>query len=266
MKIKQVMILQQRMCCLPLLLLLLVIQDLEAVATASDLGTDKRALLDFASSFGQRLHGHGRRRQLGWSKKVAMCRGWVGVKCSWSPADGGGGGRVVALELPGFRLHGSIPGRAMARLDALQTLRLENNSLTGPTPPALPKSLSRLNLSNNHLSGPIPPPLLQRFPPSSFAGNPLLRRNHHLRIIMYKEPPPHRPLGRRRRRRRMSSSRRTTLRNLAIAKLVFASIGLVICMALLCFGVLVCCHNKCHCWRRYKARNAGAAPAPAPHN
>ncbi|CAH9053455.1 unnamed protein product [Cuscuta europaea] len=256
---------KQRMCCLPLLLLLLVIIQDQVVATTSDLGTDKRALLDFASSFGERHHGHGRRRELRWSTKVPMCRGWVGVKCSWSPADGC---RVVELELPGFGLHGPIPGKAMARLDALQTLRLENNSLTGPIPPALPKTLTRLNLSDNHLSGSIPSPLLLRFPPSSFAENPLLRRNHHHRIIKYKQQPPLRP----RRRHRISSSR-TTLRNLAITKLVIACVGLLISLTLLCIGLIVCCHGKCNilaahigewcmCWRRSKARKTGAAPAP----
>ncbi|CAH9140371.1 unnamed protein product, partial [Cuscuta epithymum] len=69
-------------------------------------------------------------------------------------------------------------------LDALETLHLENNSLTGPIPPGLGHlpNLKHLNLSNNHFTGSIPSPL-GRFHPSSFGGNNNLFLSHRHPII-----------------------------------------------------------------------------------
>ncbi|RAL40096.1 hypothetical protein DM860_008236 [Cuscuta australis] len=142
---------------LPFILSLLLLLQ---VVVASDLETDKQALLSFAIPHG-----------IGWKSAGPICSTWAGVTCN------SGRDRIVGLRLSGLGLCGSIPeNTTLGRLDALEALHLENNFLTGPIPPGLNllTRLESLNLSNNGFSGPVPPTLLQRFPPSSFGGNPLL--------------------------------------------------------------------------------------------
>ncbi|VFQ59179.1 unnamed protein product [Cuscuta campestris] len=127
---------------------------------SSDLDKDKKALLDFVVPHG-----------LGWKPADPICSSWAGVACNSDRS------RVAELRLSGFGLCGSIPeNTTLGRLDALETLHLENNFLAGPIPwglGLLPR-LKSLNLSNNGFSGPVPPSLLERFPPTSFGGNPSL--------------------------------------------------------------------------------------------
>ncbi|VFQ75068.1 unnamed protein product [Cuscuta campestris] len=137
---------------------LLLIQ--EKVAVASNLEKDKKALLDFVVPHG-----------LGWKPADPICSSWAGVACNSDRS------RVVELRLSGLGLCGYMPeNTTLGRLDALETLHLENNFLAGPIPWGLGllPHLKSLNLSNNGFSGPVPPSLLERFPPASFGGNPLL--------------------------------------------------------------------------------------------
>ncbi|WOK91827.1 hypothetical protein Cni_G00518 [Canna indica] len=83
------------------------------------------------------------------------CR-WSGVSCSVD-------GRVTRLLLGSLDLVGTLPDGAIGRLDQLQVLRLENNSLFGPLPAAdllLLRSLRALFLDRNLFSGPFPDALL----------------------------------------------------------------------------------------------------------
>ncbi|VFQ69047.1 unnamed protein product [Cuscuta campestris] len=109
---------------------------------SSDLDKDKKALLDFVVPHG-----------LGWKPADPICSSWAGVACNSDRS------RVVELRLSGFGLCGSIPeNTTLGRLDALETLHLENNFLAGPIPwglGLLPR-LKSLNLSNNGFSGPVP--------------------------------------------------------------------------------------------------------------
>lgn len=143
---------------LPMILSLLIF--LQRVAVALDLETDKQTVLDLTVSHG-----------LGWKPADPICSSWTGVSCNSDR------NRVSGLRLSGLGLCGPIlKNTTIGRLDALETLHLENNFLTGPILPGLDllPRLKSLNLSNNGFSGPITPSLLKRFPPSSFRGNPLL--------------------------------------------------------------------------------------------
>ena len=78
---------------------------------------------------------------------------WDGV----GGGDGGGGtGRVTWLILSGKNLNGTLP-TALAELDALTSLDLSNNQLTGSIPDVSDlTSLDTLDLSRNQLDGEIP--------------------------------------------------------------------------------------------------------------
>ncbi|EAZ03175.1 hypothetical protein OsI_25328 [Oryza sativa Indica Group] len=120
---------------------------------------------------------------------------WRGVACA-----GGGGGAVVAIDLPrrglrgdfsavaGLRalarldlsfnaLRGGVPGEALGGLPGLEFLDLSMNHLSGGVPPSLAGAvgLRFLNLSNNALSGGIPDELrsLRALTELQISGNNL---------------------------------------------------------------------------------------------
>lgn len=85
------------------------------------------------------------------SSSSVNCCSWYGVTCDSS-------GSVVALELQGIGLRGSISDSLLDLVD-LTKLDLSNNSLSGALPKELPmrlKNLFKLDLSLNCLSGAFP--------------------------------------------------------------------------------------------------------------
>ncbi|XP_059305214.1 probable inactive receptor kinase At5g58300 [Lycium ferocissimum] len=110
----------------------------------ADLSSDRQALLDFASAVPHL-------RNFKWNTNSSICT-WHGIGCN---SDGS---RVVALRLPGIGLYGPIPDNTIGRLDALTTLSLHFNGLSGNLPSditSLP-SLRFIFLQRNQFSGEIP--------------------------------------------------------------------------------------------------------------
>ncbi|KAL1562884.1 putative inactive receptor kinase [Salvia divinorum] len=141
--------LQLPLLLLPLLLLLL------SAATASDLSTDRAALLAFRSAVGGRT--------LFWNTSLTTPCNWAGVLCQDN--------RVTVLRLPAASLFGTLPAAALSNLTALRTLSLRFNHLSGPLPSDLSTltQLRNLYLQGNHFSGPPPP--------SIFSLHALVRLN-----------------------------------------------------------------------------------------
>ncbi|KAK0580121.1 hypothetical protein LWI29_036688 [Acer saccharum] len=130
---------------------LFIIVTLFSLAIA-DLSSDRQALLNFAAAVPHR-------RKLNWTSTNHVCKSWVGVTCTKD------GTRVFSLRLPGVGLVGPIPNNTLGKLDALTTLSLRSNALTGNLPSdiaSLP-SLHYLYLQRNNFSGDIPASLSPKF-------------------------------------------------------------------------------------------------------
>ncbi|XAR71853.1 Non-specific serine/threonine protein kinase [Bertholletia excelsa] len=130
-----------------------------------DLGSDRQALLDFASAVPQV-------RNLNWNSNSSVCNSWVGVACNED------GTRVIAVHLPGVGLYGPIPANTIGKLDALKVLSLRSNHLSGNLPSDIPSipSLQFLYLQQNNFSGEIPTALSSQLSVldlsfNSFNGN-----------------------------------------------------------------------------------------------
>ncbi|GKV09587.1 hypothetical protein SLEP1_g21065 [Rubroshorea leprosula] len=109
------------------------------------LESDKQALLKFAASV---RHG----RKLNWNTNSPVCTSWVGVTCTQD------GTRVVALRLPGAGFIGQIPTNTLGKLDALRSLSLRSNLLSGSLPSDITSipSLNNLYIQHNNFSGDLP--------------------------------------------------------------------------------------------------------------
>ncbi|KAI3806360.1 hypothetical protein L1987_22260 [Smallanthus sonchifolius] len=86
--------------------------------------------------------------------------------------------RVTSLNLSSFNLNGPLPD--FSKMDALETIDLHNNSLTGPIPRFLGTlpNLKQLNLVDNQFSGSIPRSLSRNSKLNlSYTGNPVLCTN-----------------------------------------------------------------------------------------
>lgn len=123
----------------PMLLLLLL---LLSAATASDLNTDRAALLALRSAVGGRT--------LFWNTTFTTPCNWAGVLCE--------NNRVTVLRLPAASLFGSLPDGTVSNLTALRTLSLRLNHLSGPLPADISSltQLRNLYLQGNQFSGPAP--------------------------------------------------------------------------------------------------------------
>ncbi|XP_061343799.1 probable inactive receptor kinase At4g23740 [Gastrolobium bilobum] len=106
---------------------------------------DKRALLDFVNKFPPS-------RALNWNKSSSLCTTWIGVTCNEDKSQ------VIAIRLPGFGFHGTIPPNTISRITSLQILSLRSNYISGHFPSDFSnlKNLSLLYLQFNNFTGPLP--------------------------------------------------------------------------------------------------------------
>lgn len=129
------------------LLLLLLLVAAATAPTAAALTDDVLALVVFKTGVADPLG-----RLAAWTEDDDRPCSWPGVGCDART------GRVASLSLPAASLSGRLP-RALLRLDALLTLSLPRNNLSGPVLPALLGSLPRLrslDLSSNRLAATVP--------------------------------------------------------------------------------------------------------------
>lgn len=115
-----------------------------ALVSSETLVDDKKALLDFLSSFSLSLHR--------WNQSSPVCHTWTGVSCSETQD------RIVSVRLPGIGFNGVVPPLTISRLSSLKILSLRKNQLTGDFPSDFInlKNLTHLYLQHNRLSGPLP--------------------------------------------------------------------------------------------------------------
>ncbi|KAL3834732.1 hypothetical protein ACJIZ3_009468 [Penstemon smallii] len=129
---------------------------------SSDLNSDQKALLEFASAV---PHA----RKLNWITGNPICTSWVGITCSINRT------RVLEVHLPGIGLYGSIPDNTIGKLDALEVLSLRSNYLNGSLPSDILTiaSLRSIYLQNNNFSGGIPLSLSPRLSVIDLSFNSL---------------------------------------------------------------------------------------------
>lgn len=172
----------------------------------SDLNSDKKYLLEFASAV---PHG----RKLNWRNDSAVCTSWSGISCTNDstrvltlrlpgvglkgtipPHTLGNLDFLTTLSLRSNALNGTLPSDIFS-IPSLRFIDLQNNSFLGEIPSNFSSQLELIDLSYNSLTGSIPdlqlprlrnlglsnnqlngsiPILLQRFPASTFEGNPFL--------------------------------------------------------------------------------------------
>ncbi|OIV93644.1 hypothetical protein TanjilG_04876 [Lupinus angustifolius] len=106
---------------------------------------DKEILLDFVKKFPPL-------RPLNWNESSSVCDNWIGVTCNEK------GSKIIAIRLPGFGFHGTIPPNTISKLISLQILSLRSNFISGNFPSDFSKlrNLSFLYVQFNNLSGPLP--------------------------------------------------------------------------------------------------------------
>ncbi|KAJ1295507.1 hypothetical protein BS78_01G229400 [Paspalum vaginatum] len=109
------------------------------------------------SSFRSHIRSDPSRALATWgNQSVAACQ-WRGVTCG---RRGRRHGRVIALDLPGLGLLGTITPQ-LGSLVYLRRLHLPGNRLSGALPPELGnlRGLRHLDISDNSIGGQIPPSL-----------------------------------------------------------------------------------------------------------
>ncbi|CAL0313339.1 unnamed protein product [Lupinus luteus] len=106
---------------------------------------DKEILLDFVEKFPPL-------RPLNWNESSSVCDNWIGVTCNENKSE------IIAIRLPGFGFHGTIPPNTISKLISLQILSLRSNFISGYFPSDFSnlRNLSFLYLQFNNLSGPLP--------------------------------------------------------------------------------------------------------------
>ncbi|KAH1267599.1 hypothetical protein AAZX31_01G209500 [Glycine max] len=130
----------ERILCFIYLVSLILFQ-----ANAAEPISDKQALLDLLEKLPPS-------RSLNWNASSSPCTSWTGVTCN------GDRSRVIAIHLPGFGFHGTIPPNTISRVTGLQTLSLRSNFINGHFPCDFSnlKNLSFLYLQYNNFTGPLP--------------------------------------------------------------------------------------------------------------
>jgi Leucine-rich repeat (LRR) protein len=95
-------------------------------------------------------------------KEAFNLTSWLGDPCAYTPYDwitctNDTIPRVETLKLSNYNLTGSIPAAALSNLTALTQLWLDHNSLEGPIPDLSDlKNLQSIRLENNKITGEIP--------------------------------------------------------------------------------------------------------------
>eukprot|EP00250_Pteridium_aquilinum_P011834 c20338_g2_i1 orf=286-2379(+) len=108
---------------------------------ANNATSDRLALLEFKAS------ADASQRLSGWTGESHCSGQWHGVQCE--------SGRVIRIVLESLQLRGPI--NALAQLDELRILSLDNNMLNGTLPNFTSwKYIRSLYLSHNQFTGPIP--------------------------------------------------------------------------------------------------------------
>ncbi|CAO2166844.1 unnamed protein product [Urochloa humidicola] len=131
----------------PLLLLAALLLAAATTTTTRALTDDVLALVVFKTGVSDPSG-----RLAAWTEDDDRPCSWPGVGCDART------GRVTSLSLPAASLSGRLP-RALLRLDALLSLSLPRNNLSGPVLPNLLAELPRLrslDLSSNRLAAPVP--------------------------------------------------------------------------------------------------------------
>ncbi|TKY71003.1 inactive receptor kinase [Spatholobus suberectus] len=130
------------LCFIYLVALMLMLMLCQANAEPTE---DKEALLDLVEKLPPS-------RPLNWNATSSPCTSWTGVTCD------PGKSRVIAIRLPGFGFHGTIPPNTISRVTGLQTLSLRSNFITGHFPSDFSnlRNLSFLYLQFNNFTGPLP--------------------------------------------------------------------------------------------------------------
>ena len=142
----------------PLLLLLLILLLSSSLRPAGSARGEAEALLRWKASLLAPADALASWSPNGSAVGAAAPCAWRGVSCDSR-------GRVVALDVAGAGLAGTL-APSLARLPALESISLFGNRLAGGVPPglrALAPTLRKLNLSRNALAGEIPP-FLGAFP------------------------------------------------------------------------------------------------------
>ncbi|XAR66053.1 Non-specific serine/threonine protein kinase [Bertholletia excelsa] len=187
-----------------------------------DLSSDRQALLDFASAVPHM-------RRLNWNYNTSVCSSWVGITCNdggtrviavrlpgvglSGPLPANSIGKLDALRVLSLRsngLSGYLPSD-IPSIPSLQSLYLQHNNFSGEFPSSLSSQLTVMDLSFNSFSGNIPdlnisrlkllnlsynklngsiPLSLQKFPISSFVGNPFLCGSPLIRACPKSSPSP----------------------------------------------------------------------------
>ncbi|KAH8944918.1 hypothetical protein BDL97_12G012200 [Sphagnum fallax] len=95
-------------------------------------------------------------------KEAFNLTSWLGDPCAYTPYDwitctNDTIPRVETLKLSNYNLTGTIPAAALSNLTALTQLWLDHNSLEGPIPDLSDlKNLQSIRLQNNNITGEIP--------------------------------------------------------------------------------------------------------------
>ncbi|KAL4594315.1 hypothetical protein ACB092_12G011600 [Castanea dentata] len=131
-----------------LFIILLCLQPTTA-APAPTNETDRLALLKFKESVSYDPYNI----LSSWNDSVNFCN-WLGITCNVRHQ------RVTALDLPGYKLRGSL-SPYIGNLSFLRSIKLQNNTFYGEIPREVGNlfQLQELRLNNNTLEGQIPPNL-----------------------------------------------------------------------------------------------------------
>ncbi|PON34675.1 Mitogen-activated protein kinase kinase kinase [Trema orientale] len=152
------------------------------------------------------------------------------IPASFSP-------QLNVLDLSANSFTGKIP-QTLRNLTQLTGLNLQNNTLSGSIPDLNITGLKHLNLSYNNLNGSIPLSL-QKYPNSSFLGNPLLCGPPLETCSSILPPPPsYPPLP------AIPQKKQSSKKKLPMWAIIAIAAGGFVLLFLLAFVIVLCCFKK----------------------